>query len=172
MKAPGAGAARIKEEDTVFIFARGFVAVSIDHGRKSCGLRLEVEILEFVEHVDRETSGFEDIGFRNGLRPGAMINVSADGGDRGDQVELVQDFEIAYVASVEDEVGALQGFDDFRAKQAVRVRDDADGDGFSHGPFVRRLGVDDLPIAFYDAADGMSFFSGTFQDALRFFEFL
>ena len=99
-----------------------------DDSRKSGELRVEVQCLEVVQHVEVEAPGLDDVegGQRSGPRPG--IDVSSDRKSRRDGAKPLEHFRPADVAGVDDQRRPLQRVGGFWTQQAVGIRDDADGE--------------------------------------------
>ncbi len=107
------------------------MAVSKDHNSKTRDFRLQIEVGEIVERVDRDTVQLNDFGRRQFLRPRRFIDISADGCHWGNLFQLIENFERTYISGVNDVLRTAQAFDRLRTKQAMRVGDDANDDGSS-----------------------------------------
>jgi len=126
-RAAGAG---VEVEDAFFCIEVWDVGVAVENGGKFGGRGIEVEGFEVVEHVEvdalvRRVLDENDVGFGEIGAGAVAIDVAADGGDGSDFGELVEDGDFADVADVEDAVDTVESGDDFRAEQAMGVRDDA-----------------------------------------------
>jgi hypothetical protein len=107
-EAARAGAARVYIKDAIARMGFGFVGVAVDDDLETGGLRVEVELFEIVEHVDGGACELQGLSERQGFCPGLGVDIAADGVERGDSTELIEDSWIADVAGVEDCVGALE----------------------------------------------------------------
>ncbi len=58
----------------------------------------------------------------------AHIDVAADGCDRGEVAQRIQDRRVADVAGMQDVLDAAQGFDCLRPEQAMGIGNNADPD--------------------------------------------
>lgn len=103
-----------------------FVGVAVEDCGESGGSGVEVEVLDVVKEI--EVAAGEGDYFSGGESgAGALgVDVAANGGDGGDLGELAEDFGVAYVAEVEDVVGAFEEGEQFGAEKAVSVGEDAD----------------------------------------------
>ena len=139
------GASGIEIEHAVFPLLLGHVAVPVDNRGEFRGLRLEVEFLNAVQHVDGYFADLKNIRSWDFLGPCPVINVAAHHRERRDRGKPVEDLRIANVTGVDDVVGALQSGNRLRAEQAMRVGDDADDHsliltGSTVGQFLGPLG--------------------------------
>src|SRR5271166_1786166 len=120
------------------------MAVAVHHYPESGGFRLQVELSEIMQHVDRHSASFDDLGHGQKARPALSVDVAADRGHRSDLLEHFENFESSNVAGVEDAVGAAQGCDGLGPQQAVCVGDYAEDKwvftslGIHHKPGVFR----------------------------------
>jgi len=123
IEAPRARAARIEIEHTVLLFDLRPMAVTVHDYAESRAFRLQIELPQIMQHIDRNVAGFNDLSFGQRARPGVGVDVAADGSYRRDLRECFEDFGCADVAGVEDAVGTAQGFDGFGTQEAVGVGD-------------------------------------------------
>jgi hypothetical protein len=79
-----AGAAGIEVEDAVLCLLLGHVAVTVDDHAETRGFRLEIELGEIVENVDRDAGKLDYFGLGQFLRPRGGVDIAADCGDGGD----------------------------------------------------------------------------------------
>lgn len=100
IKAPRAAGARIEIENALAMSYVGFVGVSIENRCKSGCYRVEADSLHIVKHVNVVTFQQQDFCFWQVAARSTSINVAADGGDRGDGGERLEDVGIADVAEV------------------------------------------------------------------------
>ena len=111
------------------------MAVPVDHGSESGGPRLEIELRNIVQQVNRDPSDLEHLGLRQPARPDCLVDVSADCSHGCDGCKLVENFGIADVARVNDALRPAQCIERFRPQQAVGVGDNADEDGVLSSQF-------------------------------------
>lgn len=90
------------------------------------GLRMEIEVLEGVDHVDQAACEFDGLGGGEGGAGAGAIDVAANRHDGGDAAEFGEDFGVAYIAGVEDVGDTGEGWEKLRAEETVGVGDDAD----------------------------------------------
>ena len=90
------------------------------------GTGFEIDLGEVVDRVDEDVAEAKELALAQARGPGAPVVVAAHGRDRGDGAKGVEHGGIAEVAAVDDVVAALEEGEDFRAQQAVGVRDEAD----------------------------------------------
>ena len=84
-----------------------------------------------MQNIDENAREFDRFRLGQSARPRPLVDVPADGCDRRNCREFVQDFGSAYVSSVNDVLGSTEPVDRFGTKQAMRIRNDADDDGIS-----------------------------------------
>ena len=104
--------------------------MTADYDVDSRRRRVEVEGIEIVQHVDQGRAGVRYGGLRQIGAPCARVDISPDRYHRGKEPQFLQNPGVANVASMDDQVRALQGLHRFRAKQAVGIRNKPDNAGF------------------------------------------
>jgi hypothetical protein len=105
--------------------------VAGDYDAESCSLRLQIQLREIVQDVNRDAGGLQHFGFWQPVRPGGFVDVAANRRHGREFRELFENFGRANVAGVNDLFGSAQSRDCLGTKQAVRVGNDADDDGSS-----------------------------------------
>jgi hypothetical protein len=126
VEAAGADTAGVEVEDAMVVVDVGAMRVTEDDDADVGDVRVEVEVVDGVEHVE-ETAG-ELNGFGGGeLGAGAVgVDVAADGGDGRDAAEFGEDVGVADVAGVKDVIDTSEGGEELWAEETVGVRDHAD----------------------------------------------
>ena len=81
---PWSGAAGVEVKHTVSHFLFRLVAVAAYHGCKPRSFRLELELTQIMEDIERYASDFEDIARRNLPRPSRTIYIAAHRSYRSD----------------------------------------------------------------------------------------
>jgi hypothetical protein len=99
--------------------------VPVDDGVEPCRVGIDIKGGDVVKDVDEGFADLKDGRFGEHPGPVAAIDVAADGRDRGDARQVLQDRGITDVAGVNDEVAAAQRLDGFGAKKPMGVRDQA-----------------------------------------------
>ena len=94
-EAARSGAGRIEIEDAVSDFIHGRVGVAGDDGGESGGCGIQVELFQIVEHVQRESAGFNYFVQRKSLAPGTGIDVSANRLHGCNVTEFVRGFQVS-----------------------------------------------------------------------------
>ena len=79
-----------------------------------------------MQDVNRNTREFDNLGLRELARPRRFVDVAADGCEWSDCFQLIENRRIAYIASVNDVIGATQRLNGLGPQQTVGVGDDAD----------------------------------------------
>jgi hypothetical protein len=136
----GAGAAGIDVPHSVARLLRRCVAVAADYGSEAGGRRVEVKLIDVVEHVEDGVLDFDDLGFWQALCPGVFVD--ADCSDRGDGCERFENVRSADVAGVDDAVGVAESFKRLGSEETVGVGDQAD-DGGAGGHSFKCSGSED-----------------------------
>ncbi len=119
------GTAWVQVEDAVAGLDAGLVGVAVDHDGDAGGFRLDVQVVQGVDHVEKlavELHGFR--GGESGAGAG-VVDVAADCGHGRELAEGVEEGGVAQVTGVEDVVDATQGVESFGAEEAVGVGEDA-----------------------------------------------
>ena len=88
---------------------------------KSRGCRIDLQVLQNVQHIDRSGARLDDLGECQGLCPSTTIHIPADCNHRSYLSEGVEDFWCAYVTSMEDEVRIVQRTHGFFTQQSMRI---------------------------------------------------
>lgn len=140
-KSSGAGASGIEEEHSVAQFAEWLVGVAVNDCSMSLAVRRYCELFDVVDHKYGDASYLHDCGFGQPYSPLSGVDVSPNGGERRDFLELRKDCVVSHVSGVENEVGAAQRVHGLRAKQAVSVGDYADAN-FTGGGHILKTGGD------------------------------
>ncbi len=129
-----AGAARIEIEHAGAYFLVGNVTVTINYSFESRSLRLQVQLGEVMQNVDRRAREFDYFVLGQPASPRRFIDVPANGSESCKCAESLQDFGITHIPRVNDVFRSAQCVQRFRTKQAVGVGDDADNDESSQLP--------------------------------------
>ena len=87
---PRPSTARVEIKHAILPLLLRLMAVPVNHDRKSRRLRFQVQLLQNVEHVNRNALDLHQLCQRNVARP-SSVDIFADGGRRRDFFELVQD---------------------------------------------------------------------------------
>jgi hypothetical protein len=124
----GAG---IEVEHAFFRVVIRHVGVAVEDGGEFGCSGIEMESFEIVQHVEvearvRRIFDEDDFSFRELGAGAVLVDVAADGGDRSDFGELVEDGDFADVTDMEDAVDAAKCGSDFGSEKAVGVADDAE----------------------------------------------
>jgi len=107
-----------------------------NYNAEAGSLRLQIELRQIVQHVDRNSADLDHLGLRQLTGPRPRVDISADGGEGREVRQFRQNLRCANVSRVNNVCGAAQGLDPFRTQQAVGVGDDADQDGRSQFPIL------------------------------------
>jgi hypothetical protein len=73
-----------------------------------CG-GIKIERVNVVKDINRCAIHLDDFGFGNRRRPLLRIDISSHGKNRGESFQRFENFRIAYVARMNDQVRAFQG---------------------------------------------------------------
>lgn len=95
-------AAGVDIEDAFVPAGVRFVRVARDDDLEACDFGAEVELAEVVKDVDQDVFDADDFGGWQGSSPRFGVHIAADGYDRSDGFELIEDGGIPDVASVDD----------------------------------------------------------------------
>jgi len=81
-----------------------FVSVTADDKAEPRGSRIQVELFQVVEEVNRNVLNFDNLAEREVRGPGFGIHVAAHGEDRSNGLQLIEDVRLADVSGVKDGV--------------------------------------------------------------------
>ena len=129
LKAAWPRAARVQVEHTCIVVLIGLMGMATDNRVKTSSLRLEVEILKIVEHVEMEAGGLDNGSKRELLRPRLGVHIAAHGKHGCDEFELRENFRSAHVSRMNEKLHTAQGLLCFRPEQSVGIGNDADPHG-------------------------------------------
>jgi hypothetical protein len=87
--------------------------------------REQVEFLDVMQYMDADTLQGQRQVERNRGCPCPLVVIPPDGVDRGDVPQRLEDFGSADVAGVNDVADSRECTDCFRAKQSVRIGNEA-----------------------------------------------
>src|SRR4051812_25640295 len=94
---------------------------------KSGCLRVEIELVQIVQDVNADTLQVQRLAQRDRFSPRALVIVASNSVHRCNLTQRFEDLRSADIACVNDVTDTLEGSNRFRPKQAVRIRDEADG---------------------------------------------
>jgi len=126
VEAPRTAGTGIEIEHSPVAADAGYVRVPVEDRGKLRSRRVQVQRADVVQQV--EVSALDEQDFRFG-QAGARsfpVDVAAHRGDGRDPAQGLEDFGVAHIAEVKNALHAGQERRNLRAKQAVRVADDAD----------------------------------------------
>jgi hypothetical protein len=84
------------------------MAVSADNHIKSRSFGLQIQFIQVVKHVNRNSGDFKHIRGRDLLSPRFPVHIAADRGYGRNLSQRFEDHRIADVAGMNDVVGAVQ----------------------------------------------------------------
>src|SRR5690554_5852637 len=93
-----------------------------DHHAVSA-LRIEVEGFDFVKHVKGVAEKFQILNIRERRCTACRIDIAANGKQRSDGLQCVQNLVPPHVTGMKDQIRALQSFQGFGTHFAVGVCD-------------------------------------------------
>src|SRR5579864_846831 len=129
MKPTRSSTARIQVQHASIETLLNLMGVAADDCVEAGGLRIEIEILEVVEHIETEARSLDNCGQRKFPRPGLRVHIAPHGENRRDKLELRENFGCAHVSRVNDELHTKQGTLCFGTQQPVSIGNDADPHG-------------------------------------------
>ena len=114
-------ASRIEEQDSIAFRLSRLVGMPADDDLKTCGGGIEVKRVNVVQNVNRGCIRFDDFRFGQRLCPRVGIHISTHRKNRGNRFQLVNNFRIAYVTGVNNQVRAFECAQRLWAEQSMRV---------------------------------------------------
>ena len=97
-----------------------------DDCRDSGGLRMEIQLIHIMQHVDVVTAEFHELCGREVPARAAFVDISADRSDRRHMTLGIQDIGRANISCMEDMVRTLQSLNCLGAEQPMCVGDHSD----------------------------------------------
>jgi hypothetical protein len=107
-ESPWPRAAGIEIKHALAHLLAGNVAVAGDDGGKPRGGRLQIELREIMQYINRDAAGLENLRFGQLARPCALIDVAANGRHGSDGFELVKNFGRAHIPGMNDVIRSAQ----------------------------------------------------------------
>ena len=108
-----------------------------DHRTESRRFGLQIKLRQIMQNVNRNATEFDDLGLAQLERPNSFIDVATYGRERRNGSQFVENPGRANVPGVNDVLGPAQCRERLRAKQAVRIGNDADENGKASAWAVR-----------------------------------
>ena len=102
VKAARAAGARIEIEHALVPPDRCLVGVAVQDDREFRRRRVEVKRLEIVQQIEVSALNETDFGFRKTAAPFFAIDVAADGGDRGNLLQCLEDIDVSHIAEMKN----------------------------------------------------------------------
>ena len=121
IKTPRACASWIEEQDAVEFRPGRFVRMPAHDDVESRADGIEIELVNVVKNVNRCGICLDNFGFGQGLRPRFRIDISSHGKNRGKSFQRFENFRIANVARMDDQIRAFERAQSLRAQQTMRV---------------------------------------------------
>lgn len=128
LEPPRPRAARIEIKNAISHLLPRDVAVPRDHGREAGSFRLQIQLPNIVQHINRDAADLENVSFGQCAGPGSFVDVAADCRELRNCPQLIENLGLANIPGVDDVVRAVQGLHRLGTKQAVRVGNDANDD--------------------------------------------
>ena len=126
LEAAPAGTSRIHVKDPALLPDQRLVRVPRHDDANARGAWIRVQPGEVVNDEDAHFARLKDFGFPQLLRPRALVVVAANRSQWRQAAECFEDERVADVASVNDEIAALEERPGLRPQETVRVGDQAD----------------------------------------------
>jgi hypothetical protein len=130
-EAPRPGAAGIEIKHAAARLLLRNMAVPRDHDLEPCRFRLQIELCQIVQNINRNAADLDDFSFRQPARPRGCVDIAANGRHGRENRELLKNFRRAHISRVNDVFRSAQRLDRFGPKQPVSVGNDADDDAGS-----------------------------------------
>ena len=102
-----------------------------DDCRDFGSLRIEIQLIYIMQHVEVATVEFHELRGRQVLARAAFVNISPNRGHRRQEAQRIQDIGRANISCMEDVVRTLQPLECFGAEQPMSVGDDSDAHAYS-----------------------------------------
>ena len=119
---PGTRASGIEVKYALRHLFSGKVAVS---GNDHVIFAFEGELVKVVHKADRHLANFQSVGLRERQSPWSVVSTAADGADRSNFMQGVEDFLVSDISRVKDIFRVLKDLPHFRAQESMSIGDDA-----------------------------------------------
>ena len=116
IESPRPCASRIEEQNAAVFRAGWLVRMSAHDDMEPCGDGIKIERVNVVEDVNRCGIRLDDFGFGQRQRPWVRIHISPHGKNRGESFQILENFRIAHVTRMNDQVRAFEGAQGLRAQ--------------------------------------------------------
>ncbi len=126
VEAPRPGASRIEVEHAAASLDHRSMRVAGDDDIDAARCGVEIELVNVVQDMDSASAECNGNGVRVGSRPGSCIDIPPDCRDRRNPTKAIDDVGTTDVAGVNDVRDAREASLGLRAKQTMRIGDDAD----------------------------------------------
>jgi len=83
------------------------MAVAVDHGCKAGGLRLQIQLCQVVQDINRNAADLNYFGFGQRAGPCSFIDVAPNCGERRNGFQLIENFRLADVPCMDDVVRTM-----------------------------------------------------------------
>lgn len=114
LEAAGAGAPGVEVGNAISGFDLGLVRVAADDHGDAGSFGVHVEVVDGVNEVEEVAGQLNDFGLGEQGAGAEEVDVAADGGDRSNLAENVENGWVADVTGVEDVVDTCEGSNGFR----------------------------------------------------------
>jgi len=93
--------------------------------------RVEIEIVQTMQHIDGRAAKFHDFGFWESSANSSTVDISSNSGQPRDCSQGIEDRRVSHISGMENMIHAIQCGHGLGSQQTVRVRNDADSHGGS-----------------------------------------
>jgi hypothetical protein len=121
LKPPRAGTPRIDEQDAVALDLSWLMRMSADNDMKASGCWVQVEGMNIMKKIEENLACFRDCRFGQRPRPSGSVHVSAHGNDGSEFFERGENFGLAHITGVKNQLRTTKLFDGLRSQQTVSV---------------------------------------------------
>lgn len=98
--------------------------MAVNHGAESGGGGIQIQMIKIMNDIEQDLCHLCCLGFRELKKPGTPVHVSPYGHNPGNSSQTREDFRLAYVTSVDDQVDSLEGLDHLGPQNTVSIGDD------------------------------------------------
>jgi hypothetical protein len=126
MESPGSGASWIQIAHAPALGLFRLMSVAADDEIEFRCIGAQVQLAEIMQNIEAGTASLH-LRCKGQLPgPGASVDIATNGEYRRNEFQPGQDFRIAHVTGVHNQVHAAEGALRLRAQKAMRIRDNSD----------------------------------------------
>lgn len=134
LKSAWARTSGIDVEDAIALELPGLMRVAADDDMKTSGDRIQVEGVQIMQDIEENLPSFRNGCFWEGAGPVGSIHISTHGDNGRKLSQSGENFRLAHIAGMENQLRTTQGLQRLRPQQSVSIRNQPDARAYGwHG---------------------------------------